>query len=78
AEYGVDVFEVRPGVIRSDMTAGVEEKYDKLFSEGLSLQRRWGEADDVGKAVLALVSGQIPYATGQVLKIDGGMTIRTM
>ncbi|SFI10321.1 3-ketoacyl-ACP reductase [Planctomicrobium piriforme] len=78
AEYGIDVFEVRPGVIRSDMTSGVQEKYDKLIAEGLTLQRRWGEVEDVGKAVRALVSGQIPYATGQVLRIDGGMTIRTM
>jgi len=78
AEFGVDVFEVRPGVIRSDMTAGVEEKYDRLISGGLTLQKRWGEADDVGKAVRMLVEGGIPYATGQVLRIDGGMTIQTM
>ncbi len=78
AEHGVDVFEVRPGVIRSDMTSGVEEKYTKLISEGLTLDRRWGESEDVGRAVRVLVSGDIPYATGQVLKIDGGMTIRTM
>ncbi len=78
ADYGIDVFEVRPGVIRSDMTAGVEDKYNRLISEGLTLQRRWGETQDVGKAVRTLVSGEIPYATGQVLKIDGGMTIRTM
>lgn len=78
AEYGIDVYEVRPGVIRSDMTAGVTEKYDQLISQGLTLERRWGEAADVGRAVRTLISGEIPYATGQVLKIDGGMTIRTM
>ncbi|MCA9030994.1 MAG: 3-ketoacyl-ACP reductase [Planctomycetaceae bacterium] len=75
AEFGIDVFEVRPGVIQSDMTSGVTEKYDKLIGEGLTLERRWGTPDDVGAAVTALVTGQIPYATGQVLKIDGGMSI---
>jgi NAD(P)-dependent dehydrogenase (short-subunit alcohol dehydrogenase family) len=78
AEFGIDVYEVRPGVIRSDMTAGVTEKYDRLIAEGLTLERRWGEPEDVGRAIRALVSGDIPYATGQVLKIDGGMTIRVM
>jgi NAD(P)-dependent dehydrogenase (short-subunit alcohol dehydrogenase family) len=60
------------------MTAGVTEKYDRLIAEGLTLERRWGEPEDVGRAIRALVSGDIPYATGQVLKIDGGMTIRVM
>lgn len=78
AEFGIDVYEVQPGVIRSDMTAGVKEKYDRLIAEGLTLERRWGEPGDVGRAVSALVRGEIPYATGQVLKIDGGMTIRSM
>ncbi|WP_437190742.1 3-ketoacyl-ACP reductase [Planctomicrobium sp. SH527] len=78
AEFEIDVFEVRPGVIRSDMTSGVEEKYNKLIADGLTLNRRWGNPEDVGKAVKALVSGDIPYATGQVLKIDGGMTIHTL
>jgi 3-oxoacyl-[acyl-carrier protein] reductase len=78
AEFGIDVYEVQPGIIRSDMTAGVIEKYDRLIAEGLTHQRRWGEPADVGRAVIALVRGDIPYATGQVLKIDGGMTIRAM
>ena len=78
AEFEIDVFEVRPGVIRSDMTSGVTEKYEKLFAEGLTLDRRWGEPEDVGRAVRVLVEGEIPYATGQVLKIDGGMTIRSL
>lgn len=75
AEFGINVFEVRPGIIHSDMTSGVTEKYDKLISGGLTLERRWGEPRDVGRAVKALLQGDIPYATGQVLKIDGGMTI---
>jgi NAD(P)-dependent dehydrogenase (short-subunit alcohol dehydrogenase family) len=78
AEHEIDVYEVRPGIIRSDMTAAVAEKYDRLIEDGLTLERRWGEADDVGRAVRTLLTGEIPYATGQILKIDGGMTIRTM
>ena len=75
AEYGIPVYEVRPGIIRSDMTAGVTEKYDKLIAEGLTLQPRWGEPADVGKAVVALASGSFPYSTGQVIMVDGGMTV---
>jgi NAD(P)-dependent dehydrogenase (short-subunit alcohol dehydrogenase family) len=78
AEFDIPVYEIQPGVIDSDMTAGVKEKYDRLIADGLTLQRRWGTTDDVGRAVAALVRGDIPYATGQVLKIDGGMTIRSM
>lgn len=78
AEHEIDVYEVRPGVIHSDMTAGVTEKYDRLIADGLNLQRRWGTPQDVGRAIRTLVQGDIPYATGQVLKIDGGMTIHQL
>jgi len=78
AEFGIDVYEVRPGVIHSDMTSGVTEKYDRLIADGLTLDRRWGEPADVGRAVRVLLDGELPYATGQVLKIDGGMTIRVL
>jgi NAD(P)-dependent dehydrogenase (short-subunit alcohol dehydrogenase family) len=78
ANHGIEVYELQPGVIRSDMTAPVTEKYDRLIAEGLTLQRRWGEPEDVGRAAAMLVRGDLPYATGQVLKIDGGMTIRRM
>ncbi len=74
-EYKIPVYEVRPGIIHTDMTAGVTEKYDKLISEGLCVQKRWGEASDVGKAVAALATGFFPYSTGQVIMVDGGMTI---
>lgn len=74
-EYNIPVYEVRPGVIRTDMTAGVTEKYDKLIAEGLTIQKRWGEASDVGKAVTALALGYFPYSTGQVLMVDGGLTL---
>ena len=78
ADDGIEVYELQPGVIRSDMTAPVTEKYDRLIAEGLTLQRRWGEPEDVGRAAAMLVRGELPYAPGQVLKIDGGMTIRRM
>jgi NAD(P)-dependent dehydrogenase (short-subunit alcohol dehydrogenase family) len=74
-EFNIPVFEVRPGVIRSDMTAGVKEKYDKLIEEGLCVQKRWGEPEDVGKVVASLAKGDFMYSTGQVIMVDGGLTI---
>ncbi len=74
-EFNIPVFEVRPGVISTDMTAGVKEKYDKLIGDGLTVQRRWGYPEDVGKVVAALASGSFPYSTGQVIMVDGGLTI---
>jgi NAD(P)-dependent dehydrogenase (short-subunit alcohol dehydrogenase family) len=73
--FNIPVYEVRPGVIRTDMTAGVTEKYDQLIAGGLMIQARWGEAEDVGKAVAALALGYFPYSTGQVIMVDGGMTV---
>jgi len=78
AEFGVDVYEVRPGVIATDMTAGVKEKYDKLIGEGLTVEKRWGTPEDVGRAVAILARGEMPYATGQVLNIDGGLTLQRL
>jgi 3-oxoacyl-[acyl-carrier protein] reductase len=74
-EFNIPVFEVRPGVIRTDMTAGAKEKYDKLIEEGLCVQQRWGEPEDVGKVVASLVNGNFLYSTGQVIMVDGGLTI---
>jgi len=74
-EFDIPVYEVRPGVIYTDMTTGVKEKYDKLFEDGLAVQKRWGYPDDVGKAVSALALGNFPYSTGQVIMIDGGLTL---
>ncbi|HEX7009295.1 MAG TPA: 3-ketoacyl-ACP reductase [Phycisphaeraceae bacterium] len=74
APFGIDVYEVRPGIIATDMTAGVKDRYDQLLAQGLTLQPRWGTPDDVGRATAALVRGDLPYATGQVLLIDGGLT----
>jgi NAD(P)-dependent dehydrogenase (short-subunit alcohol dehydrogenase family) len=75
AEFGIRVYEIRPGVIATDMTAGVKEKYDRMIAEGLTLEPRWGRPEDIGRAVAALARGEFPYATGQVVNIDGGMMI---
>lgn len=72
---GIPVYEVRPGVIKTDMTAGVTEKYDKLIAGGLNIQPRWGYPEDVGKAVASLARGDFPFSTGQVVMVDGGLTI---
>jgi 3-oxoacyl-[acyl-carrier protein] reductase len=72
---GIPVYEVRPGVIRTDMTAGVGEKYDRLIENGLLLQSRWGRIEDVGRAVAALARGDLAYSTGAVLVVDGGLTV---
>ena len=76
AEHGIRVYEVRPGVIDTDMTAGARERYTQLIAEGLAPIRRWGKPEDVGKAVAALVTGAIPYSTGEVLNVDGGFHLR--
>ncbi len=78
AEYGINVYEVQPGVIQSDMTAGVSDKYDALIEGGLLLQKRWGTPEDVGKAVCALAGGDFDYATGAIIEVGGGMGIRRL
>jgi 3-oxoacyl-[acyl-carrier protein] reductase len=77
-EFNIPAYEVRPGVIQTDMTAGVKDKYDKLLGEGLAIQRRWGTPEDVGKAVASLARGDLPYSTGQVIAVDGGLTIQRL
>lgn len=74
-EYGIPVYEVRPGIIKTDMTAGVSARYDKLIADGLTVQPRWGLPDDVGRAVAAIAEGGFPYSTGQVFMVDGGLTL---
>jgi len=78
AEYGIQVFEVRPGIIETDMTAPVREKYDRLFAEGLTPIARWGTPADVGKAVVAVASDLFPYSTGEVINVDGGFHVRRL
>lgn len=74
-EFNIPVYEVRPGIIRTDMTAGVTDTYDRLINDGLCVQKRWGYPDDVGRAVAALARGDFPYSTGQVILVDGGLTL---
>jgi NAD(P)-dependent dehydrogenase (short-subunit alcohol dehydrogenase family) len=78
AEFGIDVYEVRPGVIATDMTAAVKQRYDGLIAGGLTLEKRWGTPEDVGRAVAMLARGEMTYATGQVLYVDGGATVRRL
>jgi NAD(P)-dependent dehydrogenase (short-subunit alcohol dehydrogenase family) len=78
ASEKITVNEVCPGIIATDMTAGVKEKYDRLIGEGLVPLDRWGTPDDVAKAVAALCDGTFPYTTGASLTVDGGMHIRSL
>ena len=78
AEYGINVYEVRPGIIETDMTKEVKKKYDRMIEEGVVPQKRWGLPQDVGKAVAALVGGNFDYSTGAVLEVSGGMNIKRL
>jgi 3-oxoacyl-[acyl-carrier protein] reductase len=78
AEYGVNVYEIRPGIIATDMTSGVKEKYDRLIGEGLTPIKRWGVPADVGKAVAAIAGDLLPFSTGEVINVDGGFHLRRL
>jgi NAD(P)-dependent dehydrogenase (short-subunit alcohol dehydrogenase family) len=73
--HGIPVYEVRPGITKTDMTSGVQAKYDKLIAEGLLVQPRWGSPEDVGRAVAMLARGDLAYSSGQVIMVDGGLTV---
>jgi len=74
-EFEIPVYEIRPGIIQTDMTSGVQSKYDAMIANGLLVDSRWGRPDDVGRAVAMLARGDLPYATGTVLHVDGGLTV---
>ena len=74
-EFNIPVYEIRPGIVKTAMTASVEEKYDKLIAEGIMVQSRWGLPEDTGRAVAMLVRGDLAYSTGQVIMVDGGLTL---
>ena len=78
AEFAIPVYEIRPGIIRTDMTAAVKGKYDALIEEGLVPQKRWGLPEDIGRAVAALAAGAFAFSTGSVFEISGGMNIRRL
>jgi NAD(P)-dependent dehydrogenase (short-subunit alcohol dehydrogenase family) len=78
AEYGINVYEVRPGVIATEMTGVVKEKYDKMIEQGVWPIRRWGEPPDIGRAVSAIARGDFPFSTGEVFNVDGGFHVRAL
>jgi NAD(P)-dependent dehydrogenase (short-subunit alcohol dehydrogenase family) len=79
ADHGINVYEIRPGVITTDMTGPVKEKYDKLiFDDDLTPIHRWGQGDDVARAVLAIATGLLPFSTGEVINVDGGFHLRRL
>ena len=78
AAEGIQVFEIRPGIIATDMTAGVKEKYTQLIADGLTPMPRWGEPDDVAKAVAAIAQDLLPFSTGEVINVDGGFHLRRL
>jgi len=78
AEHGILVFEIRPGVITTDMTGPVKAKYDALIAGGLTPIKRWGQPEDVGRAVSAIAQDLLPFSTGEVINVDGGFHLRTV
>src|SRR5439155_14475393 len=76
AEYGINVYEIRPGIIATDMTGPVKDKYDKLIADGLTPIARWGKPDDVARAVVAIATDLMPFSTGEVINVDGGFHFR--
>lgn len=78
AEAGIGVFEIRPGIIRTDMTMVAKERYDKLIGEGLTPIRRWGEPADVGRAAVALASGAFGFSVGEAIHVDGGLCLQQL
>jgi len=78
AEYGIGVFEIRPGIISTDMTAGVRDRYDKLINEGLTPIKRWGQPKDIGRAAAAIALDYLPFSTGEVINVDGGYHLKIL
>ena len=78
ADLGVNVYEIRPGIIETDMVRPVKEKYDEMIKNGISPIRRWGQPEDVGKAVAAIAQGLLSFSTGEVIYIDGGLHIEKL
>jgi 3-oxoacyl-[acyl-carrier protein] reductase len=78
AEHGINVYEIRPGIIATDMTGAVKEKYDKLIADGLTPIQRWGTPEDIGRAVAAIAGDAFPFSTGEVINVDGGFHLRRL
>jgi 3-oxoacyl-[acyl-carrier protein] reductase len=78
ADEGINVYEIRPGIIQTPLTEIVKDKYDKLIAEGITPIKRWGQPEDIGKAILAIAEGYLPFSTGQVIDVDGGFHIHRL
>jgi 3-oxoacyl-[acyl-carrier protein] reductase len=78
AEYGINVYEIRPGIIETDMTRVVKDKYDRLIAQGVTPIRRWGRPGDVARAVVAVAEGYLPFSTGEVINVDGGFHLHRL
>lgn len=78
AQHGINVYEIRPGIVATDMTSGVKDKYDDLIDGGLTPIRRWGQPQDVGRAVVAIAEGYLPFSTGEIINVDGGFHLQRL
>lgn len=78
AEEGINVYEIRPGIIQTPLTSIVKDKYDKLIAEGITPIKRWGQPEDIGKAIVAIAEDYLPFSTGQVIDVDGGFHIHRL
>ena len=78
ADEGINVYEIRPGIIQTPLTEIVKDKYDKLIAEGVTPIKRWGQPEDIGKAILAIAEGYLPFSTGQIIDVDGGFHIHRL
>jgi NAD(P)-dependent dehydrogenase (short-subunit alcohol dehydrogenase family) len=78
AEYGINVYEIRPGIVLTDMTGPLKANYDAMIAGGLMPLARWGTPEDVGRAVAAIAEGRLPYSTGEVINVDGGFHVRRL
>lgn len=78
AEYGVSVLEIRPGIIETDMTSSVKEKYEKMIADGITPIKRMGSPDDIGKCVVSIANGNFDFCTGTVIDCDGGFSVRSL
>jgi NAD(P)-dependent dehydrogenase (short-subunit alcohol dehydrogenase family) len=78
AEHGINVYEIRPGIVETDMTSAVKAKYDEMIKQGIAPIRRWGRPDDVARAVVAIARDLLPFSTGEVINVDGGFHLRRL
>lgn len=78
SEYGIHVYEIRPGIVETDLTSKVKEKYDRLIADGVTPIKRWGQPEDVGRAVVAIAQDLLPFSTGEVINVDGGFHLRRL